>query len=959
MAWFPAFLFPKNAFRAPGQSRGRRPATCRPALETLETRVAPATSVFYDDSVGTVGLDPSNNLYVRGGIADTADLAGTGTVHQWLQGPTGFVAEYNSAGAPVWAKRLTDLFGADGNIGGAVTFTDPVSGQTSLYLSRSNSANSTFWISKLAADGTVLWNTQTGMAGDLAVDSAGAAYVQHSFNGTLDFDPQQPGQHVLTSNGQDAFLLKVDAAGNFQWVDQLGGAGTQWGGSVTVQNNTVYATGSFSYTFAPANFTDQGAVGVSQSADGYLAEYDTSGNYLTAYQFVDAQIGGVVVDGTGATYVAANFGRTADLNPDPNAQYLVDPANGGGAFVKLNADGTFAWAKQLGCGIGPIVLSGSSLYLGGNFSGTVDFDPGPGQYNLTAAGGQDAFTARYTTDGNFVWARQMGSSSTYAVSPQEGTNSLAVSSTALYAGGFFNPGPASFGSTTLTGSADYDGFLSRQDLSGNFQWAFSVASVVRTIDNGDAGYSEVGSGWKNNTSGGFEGDSRYHSKGSGAEKALWTFTNLPAGTYQVEATWVANSTNASNAPYTLNGGPAILVNQQVAPNDVLSDVYTTFWKILGTATVGSNGTLTVQLSDAANGRVVADGVRVILEAPASPQLSAPGIAPGGESAAAALTPAELAPIAQEAEERWAATGLTAQQRALLDRVRFSIQDLSAAGELGQTTLGTPLVLLDATADGWGWFVDSTPADDSEFAVPAGGGELQALPGSPALGHMDLLTVVEHELGHVLGLDDIDPGVAAHDLMTATLGTGTRRLPVAAADTKIIPAALAAPSADVRVVPFQISGGGTAPGGLPVFSGGKARHNATGEATHLGKYTGNEGMFELLSFDPATGTGTFRGSFVFVAADGDRLACNYGADPNNPGRFTLTPVGDGKVVAVFVAEFTPDPQHSTGRFAEVTGGSFLMVATSSPFVPLPNAQGYTPPFAYTWRGEGALEFSKGK
>ena len=40
--------------------------------------------------------------------------------------------------------------------------------------------------------------------------------------------------------------------------------------------------------------------------------------------------------------------------------------------------------------------------------------------------------------------------------------------------------------------------------------------------------------------------------------------------------------------------------------------------------------------------------------------------------------------------------------------------------------------------------------------------------------MDLLTVVEHELGHVLGLDDVDPSAAGHVLMTETLGTGVRR-----------------------------------------------------------------------------------------------------------------------------------------------------------------------------------------
>jgi hypothetical protein len=81
------------------------------------------------------------------------------------------------------------------------------------------------------------------------------------------------------------------------------------------------------------------------------------------------------------------------------------------------------------------------------------------------------------------------------------------------------------------------------------------------------------------------------------------------------------------------------------------------------------------------------------------------------------------------------------------------------------------------------------------------------------------------------------------------------------------AAPAAANADTRAVPFKVTGGGTAPLGLPVFPGGTAPHNATGTATHLGNYSGNEGEFELLSFDPVTGTGTFRGSFVFVAANG--------------------------------------------------------------------------------------------
>jgi hypothetical protein len=44
--------------------------------------------------------------------------------------------------------------------------------------------------------------------------------------------------------------------------------------------------------------------------------------------------------------------------------------------------------------------------------------------------------------------------------------------------------------------------------------------------------------------------------------------------------------------------------------------------------------------------------------------------------------------------------------------------------------------------------------------------------------MDLLTVVTHELGHILGLPDVSATFLPNDLMDTTLPTGTRRLPSA-------------------------------------------------------------------------------------------------------------------------------------------------------------------------------------
>ena len=162
--------------------------------------------------------------------------------------------------------------------------------------------------------------------------------------------------------------------------------------------------------------------------------------------------------------------------------------------------------------------------------------------------------------------------------------------------------------------------------------------------------------------------------------------------------------------------------------------------------------------------------------------------------------------------------------------------------------------------------------------------------------------------------------------------------------------LTAADANAENKPFKVSGGGTAPDGLSVF-GYASPHNATGTATQLGEYSGN-GSAEVLSFDQKTLTGTFQGSFVFVAANGDRLACNYGG----PGTFTVTVAESGEATVEFIAVFTPDPAKCTGRFANVTGGSFLMIANTSPFELTLDAEGFTPPFDYTWEGEGSLEFS---
>src|SRR5205823_4052799 len=108
--------------------------------------------------------------------------------------------------------------------------------------------------------------------------------------------------------------------------------------------------------------------------------------------------------------------------------------------------------------------------------------------------------------------------------------------------------------------------------------------------------------------------------------------------------------------------------------------------------------------------------------------------------------------------------------------QVQIADLSSTGALGLTGLGESVVRIDATAEGYGWYIDAAPGGNASFTQVVTGTELHAAPGSPAADEMDLLTVVMHELGHVLGYDDLRNETNPHDLMAVSLAPGVRRLP---------------------------------------------------------------------------------------------------------------------------------------------------------------------------------------
>jgi hypothetical protein len=132
------------------------------------------------------------------------------------------------------------------------------------------------------------------------------------------------------------------------------------------------------------------------------------------------------------------------------------------------------WAKSVGSatfdiGRGITTDNVNNVYVTGYFGGTADFDPGPGVANLVSNGAFDMFFAKYDSNGNYIWARSVGSSTT-----DIGTSISLDASGNIYITGYFDvtpdfdPGP---GIATLSSTIGVTFFLAKYDNNGNYLWA--------------------------------------------------------------------------------------------------------------------------------------------------------------------------------------------------------------------------------------------------------------------------------------------------------------------------------------------------------------------------------------------------------------------------------------------------------------------------------------------------------
>ncbi len=368
-------------------------------------------SINSDDCTG-ISVDAGNNIYVTGRFNNTAVFGATTLVT--TGGFDVYVGKLDAGGTWQWVVKAG---GTDSDY--ATDIETDANGYS--YVTGYFQATATFgatvltsaggyeaYIAKLDPSGNWLWavkggGTQYDAGNGISIDGSGNCYATGYFAGTATF-----GATVLTSSGgDDVFVAKLDANGNWQWAVKGGWVNYESAYRITTDSaGTSYVTGYFS----GVSYFGSNNVSAYNGADAYVAKIDSGGTWVWARRvagglYTDESMC-AATDASGNIYVTGYFSGTAYFGSGTLTSVGYEDL----FVVKYNPNGEWQWAKQAGStgndthGQGIALNSGGEIFVTGYFRGTAVF----GGVSLASSGNKDIFAAKMDASGNWVDAVKAG-----------------------------------------------------------------------------------------------------------------------------------------------------------------------------------------------------------------------------------------------------------------------------------------------------------------------------------------------------------------------------------------------------------------------------------------------------------------------------------------------------------------------------------------------------------------------
>ena len=358
------------------------------------------------DNLGDVwvaGTFKSSTLTFPGGTNQVHSYVGTGTENCFIVKFTndGTVQYVNGWGAFTDTYVYKPKADLAGNVyvcgsfssytmfpGGSMLFP---TGVMDCYLMKLDPTLDGLWVHSWGASSNIAVGQSVG------VDASGNPFVAGVFTGTCDFDPSS-GLDNHTSNGSDdAFLIKFDSVGTYQWGQSWGGPDDDMSMACTVDNvGDIYVGGFFngSVDFDPGPGTDIHNSSSSE-ADAFLTKFGTDGTYKWARTW-----GGSYADATLAIAVdGSNYVYATGYDSDSTGTLYNCFLN------KYDSSGNSQWTQAWGdpahndYTLGIAIDDGLNSYICGAYDGTCNFAPGSTLDYRTSNGDLDCFLVKFRPNG--------------------------------------------------------------------------------------------------------------------------------------------------------------------------------------------------------------------------------------------------------------------------------------------------------------------------------------------------------------------------------------------------------------------------------------------------------------------------------------------------------------------------------------------------------------------------------
>jgi hypothetical protein len=296
----------------------------------------------YDTPTG-ITCDNSGHVWITGYLKGSATF-GAATFSSTSAVEDAFIVKYDTSGIALWGfseggssqdygqsivcDQNENIF-VTGYFGGTVNFgvaSLTSVGSRDIFVAKYNASGSTVWAAR--AGGTSL-----DEAYGLSLDGAGNVFVGGNFNTTAIFGTDT----LISISGQDVFIAKLNANGNFLWAERGGSSATTdyLNGVAADAFGNVYVSGSFYNTIAFGGITLTGLAGDETT---FIVKYDSDGNELWGKNNLGGSNNtrpyGIATDHYGNVFVAGYFATTASF----------------GTFSVTSSGSNDGFVARIGCG---------------------------------------------------------------------------------------------------------------------------------------------------------------------------------------------------------------------------------------------------------------------------------------------------------------------------------------------------------------------------------------------------------------------------------------------------------------------------------------------------------------------------------------------------------------------------------------------------------------------------------